>query len=128
MTTRLLPEREWWKLDATEARDVWRSFSPDHVEVIVVEDAGRIVGLVTLLSVLHAECVEIAREHRGKAAVGRLLLQALTERVQAAHGTAVWASAIDDRMARILSSLGSPVPSAEHFVLPLVKESVCLLS
>lgn len=73
-TDRILPREEWSKLADTALVTALMALPPDRTSVFVVEDdAGAIVGCWTLFSVLHAEGVWIAPEHRKRTAVARRL-------------------------------------------------------
>lgn len=73
----MLPPNEWHRLDATWAREAWRSFDPETTTVLVVESADRIVAHATTFWELHLEGVWIDPSHRGSAAVGRHLLRGI---------------------------------------------------
>lgn len=112
MTSRVLPVEEWDRLDTTLLATVWRSMTPAHAEVIVVERDGAIVGSVALLTALHAECLSFD----GSTGVGRALWAALGARVKAAGGSAVWGAALEAPMQRLLERHAEPIPG-EHFLV-----------
>ena len=112
MISRVLPVEEWERLDGTLLASVWRSLKPDHAEVIVVEQDGRIVACVALVSMLHAECCEIT----GGPGVARALWKGLRTRGRAAGGQAGWAAAVEEPMRRLLTRHGAPIPG-DHFLL-----------
>ena len=72
MTTRILPPEEYSRLAGTEAATVWPQLTA-AARVVVVEQDGQILGCHILQPVLHAECLWIHPDHRGKtSAPGRL--------------------------------------------------------
>jgi hypothetical protein len=77
MTTRVLPPDEWSRLetDGTYLKDVWRVLNPAYMTVLVVEDAGRIVGTWVAQLQMHVEGFWIAPEKRDSGGVFRSLLR-----------------------------------------------------
>lgn len=77
MTTRLLPQAEWSRLDGT-ALACLAGQEVVSGEVVVVEDAkGAIVGCWSLLPLFHAEGLWVAPAHRGKVGVVRHLKRSM---------------------------------------------------
>lgn len=118
MTTRILPPEEYFKLDGTEAKDVW-SRLPDGSQVIVVEHEGEIVGCWIAMKVLHAECLYIAPEHRKKSSVGRRLLSALRTIAEREHAKSVWTAAMEDDVRGLLKHFGATQVPGDHFIMPM---------
>lgn len=116
MVTRDLPRAEWPRLAGTEVETIWPHL-PESAHVLVVEDAGNIVGTWLISPVFHVECVWIAEAHRKQASVARRLLVGM-KRLAASLGTRrVMTAAVSDDVRRILASLqATPVPG-DHYVI-----------
>jgi len=120
MLTRILPPEEWPRLFGTEAEAVWPHLDSRTSQVLVVEDAdGAIVGTWTLMHVLHAECLWIAPEHRGGAAVARRLLAGLREHATQRGATSVATSAISDDVKALLVKLKAEKLDGDHYLMRL---------
>ena len=129
MTSRILPPSEWHRLppdvdrlpDGRHVRDL---LSPETTEIHVVEQDGRILGAVTMLRVVHAECVWIDPRYRGHFGVVKRLLRGISATARRWGTKVVWGAGMDEPMFSILSRLGGvPVPG-QSFVFP-VKETSC---
>ena len=119
MTSRLLPIEEWPKLAATEARTVWSSF-PEQTRVVVVEDAGQIVGCHVLVAVLHAECLWIHPAHRGKTSVARRLWAAVKREARETFGASwLMTGALTDDVRELLEHVGAVKVDMDHYMIPL---------
>lgn len=117
MTSRLLPREEWSKLDGTEAGPVWRQL-PDGAEVVVVEQDGHLVGCHVLVSLLHAECVWIHPDHRGKASVARRLWASVQRTAREVFGADhVITHATDDRVRGLVAHLGGRALPGEAYIV-----------
>lgn len=112
MITRILPQDEWPRLAHTSCESVWALLRPEWAEVIVVEEAGQIVGSVVLMSVLHAECLE----NKGGPGVAHALWRAIRDRTQVFGTKAVWGSSLSDPMDTLLQEHGHPV-AGSHFLV-----------
>lgn len=112
MTSRVLPVREWPRLNTTSLGAIWPTLNPQFAEVLVVEDGDVILGSLVLLTTLHAECCEV----HGGAGVARALWTLLGDRVRAAGGLAVWGAAIDEPMRRLLERHAEAIPG-DHFLV-----------
>lgn len=69
MTTRVLPPEEWPRLQGTELETVWPTLPQDEARIVVVEDAGQIIGCWAAFRAVHVEGVWIHPDHRGKVGV-----------------------------------------------------------
>ena len=117
MTTRVLPPGEWPRLAGTEAESLWPLLNPASASVLVVEDEEAIVGVWVLMSVLHAECLWIAAEHRGKTAVARRLWSGM-QRVATDRGAKVVATAaISDDVRALLEHVGAMKVPGDHYAM-----------
>ena len=120
MTSSVLPFDEWEKLPE-ELDPVLCNIQPGTSRVLVVEDAGQIVGRWLLIPVLHAECLEIAPDYRKGVSVGRRLLRLMRETAKAMGVSHIWTASNSEAVTRMLAhpSIGaSPVP-ALPFILPV---------
>lgn len=124
-TTRVLPQAEWSKLEATNAAGIWPHLDPQWAAPVVVEQDGQIVGSCLLLLMLHPECLWIAPAHRKRASVARRLWGSIQTIARGCRFKTMAASAETDEMRAILSALGATPWPAEAFLMP-VKESPCL--
>lgn len=85
MTSRILPEAEYHKLAGTEAERLVPLLTPDS-RVVVVEQDGTVVGCHVLQVILHAECLWVHPDHRGKASVARRLWSRVRSEVREHYG------------------------------------------
>lgn len=119
MTSRILPQAEWPRLEGTEAGDAWPSFDPLRTAVVVVERDGAIVGCHVLMYILHAECLWLAESERGKGTAARRLWCAVRRQARALGARAFWTAAVDDKVRGLLEHVSAvPVPGA-HYCVPV---------
>jgi ribosomal protein S18 acetylase RimI-like enzyme len=118
MTARILEPNEYHRLAGTEADGVWPHLT-EEAKVVVIEDAGEIVGCQILQPVLHAECVWVRPDHRGRGVVQQLW--AAVQRAAVVHFgvKAVVGSAVDDRMRAVLRHLGAVRVAGDLFTVPV---------
>ncbi len=119
MISRVLPKEEWPRLKGTEAETVWPHLNPARASVIVVEDDGLIVGCHVLMYVLHAECLWIAPEHRGKGSVARRLWMAVQRAVRSCGATSLVTGACDDTVRGLLMHVGATRLPGEQYTVPI---------
>lgn len=126
MTSRILPQAEWDRLDVTDIPQILPFMDPDRVQVIVVEEGDRIVGAWAVLTMQHLEGLWIAPEFRGNPRVASRLLN-LT--LSTARKDSPWAmTAVSDDstkqlLTRHLSAVHVP---GEMYMVALTKGSdVC---
>lgn len=124
MTSRVLPYAEWPKLDEVGAETVWHLLDPEHAQILVIEDEGQIVGTLTLMSVLHTECLWIKPSHRKGYGVMKRLLDGMWAGARAQGFRALWSGSMSDTMTNILHRLGASEVPGKAFVFP-VKEDPC---
>ncbi len=103
MTTRILPPAEWYRLQGTELETVWPVWQPDAATVLVVEEAGQIVGCWAFFSVVHAEGVWIAPAHRGRGGVTRALVRGMREFARTRGVRAIVTGCLSPLVARLLA-------------------------
>lgn len=124
MTSRVLPPEQWPLLDDAGAETIWRLLDPKHAQILVIEDQGQIVGTLTMMSVLHAECVWIKPSHRRGFGVMKRLLDGMWAGARAQGFKALWAGSVSDTMTNILHRIGASEVPGKSFVFP-VTEDVC---
>jgi N-acetylglutamate synthase-like GNAT family acetyltransferase len=124
MTSRMLPPDQWPRLDEVGAETVWKLLDPEHAQILVIEDAGQIVGTLTLMSVLHVECLWIKPSHRKGYGVMKRLLDGMWTAAHVKGVKALWSGSVSDTMTHILHRLGASEVPGQAFVFP-VKEDVC---
>jgi hypothetical protein len=130
LSTRILPREEYERLKGTEVESVAAQL-PDTARVVVVEREGRIVGTWTLLPIVHAECVWIAEDERGRGSVARRLLAGLSATAREVFGVGrVWTAARDEdtRTQDLIAALRGELVPGRHYVMPLPsarRESPC---
>ena len=121
--SRVLPPSEWSKLVGTEAERLHPLLDPQKDRVVVVERDGEVLACTVLMSVLHAECVWIHPEHRGRAGVVRQLYAGI-ERVASEQGARVVdVVATVPVMKRFCRWIGAHLIEGEHFVWVLKPQS-----
>jgi GNAT superfamily N-acetyltransferase len=121
MTSRVLPVEEWPRLAGTELEAVWPTLDPGSAQIVVVEEAGQIVGCWALLAVWHVEGVWIHPDYRSRpAGVARRLLVAMRYLARRCGALAVLTGAIDPKVRHILTDHlhARPVPG-EQFIWEL---------
>lgn len=121
MTWRELPPAEWGRLAGTEAAGLAHEFVPGECHVLVVEDAGAIVGTWVFLRVVHGECVWIAPSHRRRGSVARRLLAGMRQIVTRMGARAFMTGAITPDVERLITRLHGRVLPGTHWLVP-VKE------
>ena len=119
MTTRILPVEEWHKLDGTEAAEARASLDPERCAIIVVEEGDQIVGCHILLWVLHAECLWIHPDHRGKSSAARRLWGAVQAAAASVGSPSLWTAACDARVRGLLAHVDARELPGHHFVIPV---------
>lgn len=119
MTSRVLPAGEWSKLAHTDFPAMLPYVTPEDVQIVVVEDADRIVGCWAVMRITHLEGLWIDPAYRGKASVGRRLL---TETVRLARSWSarwVWTGAQTDDVRAMLAKVGGVRLPLDSYVVPL---------
>lgn len=117
MTTRLLPSEEWPRLAGTEAAAIWPHLDPLRAHVLVVEDAGVIVGTWVLMNVLHAECLWIAPEHRHGVSVARRLWTFMRRTARGLGVPVVATAALTDDVRALLDHVGATKVPGDHYAM-----------
>lgn len=122
MTSRVLPPGEWDQLIGTEAELLIPLLTEDS-RVVVVERDGQVVGCHVLQVILHAECLWIHPDHRGKSSVARRLWAAVQQEAREHFGVRAFATAaVSDEVRDLLAHVGAVKVPGDHYMVP-VKES-----
>lgn len=117
--TRILPPVEWARLKGTEAETIWPLLEPTRSHVVVVERDGVIVGCHILAWVLHAECLWIAPDDRGKGSVARRLWKRVCDLTRLLGSPTLVTAAVDDRVRGLLAHVGATQIPGDQFVIPM---------
>lgn len=122
MMRRLLPVSEWPRLIGTELETIWPILDRETARVIVVEDDyGNIIGAWAGFPLFHAEGVSIRRDHQGKGAVARLLLDGMRQTALEAGYRSVITASLDPVIDVMLERLGAVALPGQHYSVPLVE-------
>lgn len=121
MTSRVLPPEQWPLLDEAGAETVWQMLDPSRAQILVIEDEGEIVGTLTLMSVLHAECLWIKPSHRRGYGVMKRLIDGMWGAARTQGFKALWSGSMTDTMTDILHRIGASEVPGKSYVFP-VKE------
>lgn len=119
MSTRLLPADEWPRLAGTALEPLWPTLNPETCRIIVVERDGQIVGHHVLMTVLHAECLWIHPDHRGRASVARRLWGAVRAEAHAYGASGVMTTAMDDVVRGLLTHVDAVRVPGDHYLVPI---------
>ncbi len=118
MESRILPAAEYGRLAGTELELAIRCMPPD-TRVVVVEDAGAIVGCWALTSYRHVEGLYVDPAHQKRAAVQRHLYTRMSKEVAALGDCVVLTSAVTQNVADLIEHAGGQQLPGLHFVLPM---------
>lgn len=119
MITRLLPRAEWSdRLIGTDLAAAV-TYLPADAQVLIVEDAGQILGCWAAMSYVHLEGLWIHPDHRGKASVGRRLLSGMRHVARALGVGVVLTAATDDRVRDLIRQVGGVELPGTHHVIPI---------
>lgn len=119
MTSRILPREEWARLDGVDLGQVLPLANPETVSVIVVEDAGEIVGCWAAFTILHAEGVWVHPDHRGKSSVARRLWAQMGRLVRGSGARSVMTGAATPDIAALLEKHGGAPLPYQSYVLSM---------
>ncbi len=113
MTSRVLPEAEWAKLDGIVP--ICAGMVP-----IVVEHAGQIVGCHVLIPMVHVEGLWIHPDHRKKASVARRLWGRVQRVAVEQFGVrSVATAACSDDIKALLKHIHAVPLPGDHFLIPV---------
>jgi len=120
-TSRVLPVEEWPRLAQTPLASVWALLKPEDTQVLVVEQAGAIIGVWLAVRLVHAEGVWIAPAHRGSVGVVRRLLSGMRAAAARWGVGVVWTGAAEgDAMVEgLITRLGGTVVPFTSYRLPM---------
>jgi hypothetical protein len=115
---RVLAPAEYPTLAGTELATVW-PYLPDAAQVLVIEEAGQIIGCWACYPLTHVEGVWVAPAHRGKSAVARRLLAGMRRVARSQGARVVNTGAMTSEVADMLLKLGAVELPGRHFALGL---------
>lgn len=115
-TTRILPEAEWGKLAQTDLPTVLPYVQPGTMQILVVEDGDRIVGMWAVWTLTHLEGLWIDPAYRHKPGVARRLKRE-TLQLAAQHSPWVMTAAQTPEIRTLLEHAGAVHIPGEMFVL-----------
>lgn len=119
LVTRVLPPEEWGRLDQAGAETIWPLLDPERAQILVIEDRGEIVGTLTLMSVLHAECLWIKPSHRRGYGVIKRLLDGMWAGARAEGVQALWSGSLSESVTNILHRIGASEVPGKSYVFPV---------
>lgn len=125
MTSRMLPPEQWPLLDEAGAETVWKLLDPARAQILVIEDQGQIVGTLTLMNVLHAECLWIKPSHRQGFGVAKRLLDGMWAGARAEGVKALWSGSLSETMTNILHRIGASEVPGRSYVFPVKGSETC---
>ena len=115
---RVLPSVEWAeKLVGTPLEG--RALNPAHTRVIVVEEAGRVIGHCVVLTLVHAESFWQAEDRRHHAGVSRALLGQLVQVLVAEQVPEVLSQCESPEMAEMFARIGGSAIPGTCWVIPV---------
>jgi GNAT superfamily N-acetyltransferase len=121
MKTRILPREEWARLERSQMPP-FPGVRAEDVAVVVVEDAEKVIGCMTVLRATHFEGLWLDPEQRS-AGVSRALVRAAVKAARLWTDDWVFAGAADDRMRDVLDRLGAIRLPIESYVMALGGEA-----
>lgn len=90
---------------------------PEDVQMVVIEDGGRIVATMGVFRVTHFEGLWIDPEYRGNAGLGRRLIKMGITAARKWADNWVWGASDTDHMADIIGRIGGkPLPIQSHLI------------
>lgn len=117
MNARILPREEWSKLAVSGIAPMEETLRPEDVQMVVIEDGGRIVATMGVFRVTHFEGLWIDPEYRGNAGLGRRLIKMGITAARKWADNWVWGASDTDHMADIIGRIGGkPLPIQSHLI------------
>lgn len=118
LSTRVLPVAEYPRLAGTELENVWPHL-PETAQVLVIEDAGVIVGCWAVLTCVHVEGLWIAPSHRKQGRVARRLLSAMRSAADDHGVTSVLTAATSPEVRALIERFGGHAIAGAPFLMPV---------
>lgn len=116
MKARILPPDEWSRLERTQI-PMLPGVKPADIDVVVVEDEGKVVACLSVLKITHFEGLWIDPERGNGLGAPKALLRLALALTEKCGSDWVWAGAADDRMRGILSRVGAVKLPVDSYVL-----------
>ena len=106
MIARVLPQDEWWRVDADALEAMFLYAKPEDLRVVVVESGGNIVARMFVVQFTHLEGAWIDPAHRN-AGVTNALIEKMFEASRDFATKHVIAGAAESGMVKTLARLGA---------------------
>ena len=119
MKARILGPEEWANLEMLGEMPLLPHVLPENMAVVVVEEAGQVLGVMQVAQVTHFEGLWIKPEYRGNPGVMRALMRLATAIPQVRGECWVFGGAADDTMRSFNERLGGSKVGADFYTLPL---------
>jgi ribosomal protein S18 acetylase RimI-like enzyme len=119
VNARILPRSEWSKLAVSGIAPMEQTLRPEDVQMVVIEDEGRIVATMGVFRVTHFEGLWIDPEYRGNAGLGRRLIKMAITAARKWAGNWVWGASETSHMDDVLSRLGGACVPVKTYIIPI---------
>lgn len=126
ITTRVLPPLEWDRPEVAELMTLHPFVADTDMQIIVVEDEGKIVGRWAVLRLVHLEGVWIDEAYRRKPSAVKSLLQATIAAARRWTDRLVMTGSADPLTHRLVTKHlnGKSIP-IEQFWVPISGDQSC---
>lgn len=119
MIARVLNPEEWPILDETHPAQLAQSLPDGAASVVIVEDAGKVVGTLTVAQITHLEGLWIAPEHRGNPVLAMALVEAAFGEVRKSKADWAWGASDTEHMSDIIRRVGGKEISVKSYAIPV---------
>lgn len=120
MTSRVLPIAEWDRLAETGLDlATWRQVDPHTLQVVIVEDEGRIVACWATMACRHVEGFWLHPDHRRRGGALRRLFVGMRTLLRELGATTVITQAQADDVHQLLTAAGGVPIAGTSFLLPV---------
>ena len=119
MKARVLSPEEWSTLDVSGMPQIGPTLRDDDVQIVAVEDEGRVVATMAVLRVTHFESLWIDPAYRGNAGVARRLLKRAIEAAKKWTDSWVWGASDTAHMSDIIKRCSGNAVPVESFIIPI---------
>lgn len=119
MIARVLNPEEWPILDETHPAQLAQSLPDGAASVVVVEEAGKVVGTLTVAQITHLEGLWIAPEHRGNPVLAMALVEAAFSEVRKSKADWAWGASDTEHMSDIIRRVGGKEIPVKSYVIPI---------
>lgn len=119
LNARILPRDEWAKLGVSGIAPMEQTVRPEDVQMVVIEDGGRVVATMGVYRVTHFEGLWIDPEYRGNAGLGRRLIKMGIKAARKWADNWVWGASETLHMDDVLSRLGGTKVPVQTYIIPI---------